>query len=49
MFTRIINLMFGGHYTDTLVGLRAYTCEAIRRMDLPGMVEKSPFRKPFPA
>lgn len=24
MFTRIINILFGGHYTDTLVGFRAW-------------------------
>ena len=48
MFTRIINLLFGGHYTDALVGLRAYTCDAIRKMDLPGMVDKSALRKRFP-
>jgi len=24
MFTKIINILFGGHYTDTLVGFRAW-------------------------
>lgn len=48
MFTKIINLLFGGRYTDTLVGLRAYTLAAIRRMQLPGMAEATPFRARFP-
>ena len=48
MFTRIINFLFGGHYTDTLVGFRGYTLDAVRRMGLPEMVSRSAFRARFP-
>jgi len=48
MFTKMINVLFGGHYTDTLVGLRAYRCDAMRRMRLPGMAEATPFRTRYP-
>jgi len=48
MFTRIVNLFFGGHYTDALVGYRGYTREAVERMGLPRMVVTSPFRARFP-
>lgn len=48
MFTTIINLLFGGHYTDTLVGFRAYTRQAVLRMELPTMVSTSPFRQRHP-
>lgn len=34
LFTCIINLVFGGKYTDTLVGLRAYRKDAIDAMRL---------------
>jgi glycosyltransferase involved in cell wall biosynthesis len=47
MFTWMINLLFGGCYTDTLVGFRAYTTNAIRQMDLPGMVQKSRLRQRY--
>ncbi len=30
MFTRIINILFGGHYTDSLVGFRAWKKELFR-------------------
>lgn len=48
VFTKLINLLFGGRYTDTLVGLRAYRCEAMRSMQLPGMAEATPFRARYP-
>lgn len=48
MFTKMINILFGGHYTDTLVGLRAYRCDAMRKMQLPGMAEATPFRARYP-
>ena len=48
MFTKMINILFGGHYTDTLVGLRAYRCDAMRKMQLPGMVNASPLRAKYP-
>ena len=34
MFTKIIDFIFKGHYTDTLVGLRAYKRSAIEKMCL---------------
>jgi len=33
-FTKSINLLFGGHYTDALVIFRAYRREIIRRLDI---------------
>jgi len=48
MFTRIINLLFGGHYTDVLVGFRGYTRAAVERMGLPQMTTASRFRRRFP-
>jgi hypothetical protein len=47
MFTAMINVLFDSHYTDSLVGLRAYTTTAIRQMDLPCMVQKSPLRQRY--
>jgi glycosyltransferase involved in cell wall biosynthesis len=46
VFTRIVNLLFRAHYTDVLVGLRGYTCDAVRRMRLPG-IANTPFRRWF--
>ena len=39
MFTRIVNLLFGTHYTDALVGFRAYRREHAMRLalDAPGL------------
>jgi hypothetical protein len=39
MFTRIVNLLFGTQYTDSLVGFRAYRREQALRLDLdaPGL------------
>lgn len=34
MFTKAINLLFGGRYTDALVIFRAYRREIIRRLDI---------------
>lgn len=34
VYTQLINLLFGGHYTDTLVIYRAFTRDAIVRMQL---------------
>ena len=36
MFTRVINLLFGGRYTDSLVILRAYRRSLIRDLDMEG-------------
>jgi glycosyltransferase involved in cell wall biosynthesis len=41
MFTRLINFLFGGHYTDTLVAIRAYRKEAIDRMRLRDIIRTS--------
>ncbi len=48
MFTAMINLLFHAKYTDTLVGLRAYRCNAMRIMQLPGMTEATPLRAHYP-
>ncbi len=34
MFTKIINICFGGKYTDTLVMMRAYKKDVVRKMDI---------------
>ena len=34
MFTTMINVLFGGHYTDTLVGFRAYRKDALKKVRL---------------
>ena len=36
MFTRVINLLFGGRYTDSLVILRAYRRSLIRDLEMEG-------------
>lgn len=33
-FTRTVNLLHGGHYTDVLVMFRAYKTDLVRRLDL---------------
>ncbi len=48
MFTRVINFLFRARYTDVLVGFRGYTRDAAKRMGLPDMVAKSPFRQRRP-
>ncbi len=48
MFTKIVNILFGARFTDVLVGLRAYRCDAIRRMGLPTMTQESAFRRKYP-
>jgi glycosyltransferase involved in cell wall biosynthesis len=48
IFTAMINLLFRTKVTDALVGLRAYTCDAIKRMGLPVMVAESRLRQRFP-
>jgi len=35
MFTGMVNLFFGGRYTDSLVGFRAYRRSAVLKMGLP--------------
>ncbi len=35
LFTDMINFLFGGHYTDALVGLRAYRRASVVKMGLP--------------
>lgn len=47
MFTFIINLFFGGHLTDSLVGLRAYNRSAIEKMQLYDQGERYPMRKKY--
>lgn len=34
MFTTMINVLFGAHYTDTLVGFRAYRRDALKKVHL---------------
>jgi len=48
MFTRLINLFFGGRYTDSLVGHRAYRREAVVRMGLPELTRGGWINRKFP-
>lgn len=41
MFTRLINILFGSRYTDTLVAFRAMTNESIIRMRLMTMSDET--------
>jgi hypothetical protein len=37
MFTHLVNLLYGGHYTDVLVMYRAFRKDLVQRLDLtPG-------------
>lgn len=47
VFTRLVNLLFGSRYTDTLVGLRAYKRTAIHEMRLEHQEEENALRKHF--
>lgn len=47
MFTKLINYLFKTHYTDTLVGLRAYRRSAIEKMRLCRMDKQGWFNKRF--
>jgi len=47
MFTCIINFLYGGKYTDTLVGFRAISRNAVIKMDLVTMT-KPAFRRMLP-
>lgn len=47
LFTSMINFMFRAHYTDTLVGLRAYRRQAIEAMRLCGQDEQGWLKKRF--
>lgn len=48
MFTRLINLLFDGRYTDTLVGCRAFRREAMDKMGLRQITQASWLSKRFP-
>lgn len=48
MFTRSINFLFGGRYTDTLVGCRAFRKEAMDKMRLRYISQVSWLSKRFP-
>ncbi len=45
MFTAIINVLFGGRFTDTLGGFRAYRREAVLRMGLHEQLNEHSIRK----
>lgn len=47
MFTFLINLFFGGHLTDSLVGMRAYTKAAAEKMQLYDQGERYWLRRRF--
>lgn len=47
MFTVLVNILFRAQFTDVLVGLRAYTRQAIERMGLPTMSQESSFRQRY--
>ncbi len=46
-FTAAVNLLFRANYTDSLVGLRAYRCDAITKMRLVGIAEENWLRRRF--
>lgn len=48
MFTGMINLLFGGRYTDSLVAFRAYRRNAVNRMVLYGQDKQFWLKKKFP-
>lgn len=48
MFTWIINFLFRGSYTDSLVMYRAYRAEAVRAMLLAHQGEENWFRRTYP-
>ncbi|MEI8345782.1 MAG: hypothetical protein WCG06_06895, partial [Candidatus Omnitrophota bacterium] len=45
--TRMANLCFGGHYTDILVGFRAYRRPALERMCLLDQHKELPIKEKF--
>jgi len=47
IFTMLVNILFGGKLTDSLVGFRAYTRDAIKKMRLVGMGNESWLRKKY--
>ncbi len=47
MFTAIVNLLFCANWTDSLVGLRAYTRESLKRMGLLEMSQESWLRRNY--
>lgn len=47
MFTWIINILFGGNFTDTLGGFRAYKREAVLRMGLHDMLQEHWIRSKY--
>lgn len=47
LFTKVINLLFGGRYTDTLGIFRGYKREAIETMGLPSMEEENWLRRRY--
>ncbi len=46
-FTTVVNLLFRARYTDTLVGLRGYRSDAVRKMRLVGIGEENWLRRRF--
>jgi hypothetical protein len=46
-FTAMVNVLFGGHFTDVLVGMRAYRLDAIHRMGLVGLDQESWLRRNY--
>lgn len=47
MFTAIINVLFGGKFTDCLGGFRAYRREAVLRMGLHEQINENWLRKKY--
>ena len=45
MFRVIVNMLFRSNYTDVLVGYRAYTRDAVKKMRLIGMGDENSFRQ----
>ena len=47
MFTTVINILFGAHYTDVLVGYRALRRDAVLKMNLLGQHKQGWLKKRF--
>jgi Glycosyltransferases involved in cell wall biogenesis len=46
-FTAAVNVLFRAKYTDSMVGLRGYRCDAVRKMRLVGIAEENWLRRRF--
>ncbi len=47
VFTAMVNILFGARFTDVLVGLRAYTRDALDRMNLVSLCQETWLRRKY--